>query len=304
MKLQRICLLGLGEVGFTLAQDLLASTQLTLQLWDKQFGVAGSVADHHWAQLAESDRVCRADSAAEAAVQCQVVFSAVTADQALRAAESILPGLSSEHSPELQQPWFVDLNSVSPVTKQQIEQKVSPTGSRFVEAAVMSPIGPQGIASPMFLAGPHARDFEPLGQTLGFRAMRAVSGQSGVAAATKMCRSVIIKGVEALLTESLLTARHYGVEDSVLESLNNLVPHPDWSEHACYLISRSLLHGTRRAEEMREAARAVSEAGHIPWMSEACMKRQEWAAQFKSPSGEHTLGTLLDGINSQVKLNY
>ena len=50
------------------------------------------------------------------------------------------------------------------------------------------------------------------------------SEQIGQASATKMCRSVIIKGLEALLTESMLTARHYGVEETVLASLSDLLP--------------------------------------------------------------------------------
>ena len=39
-----------------------------------------------------------------------------------------------------------------------------------------------------------------------------------------MCRSVMVKGMEALLGESLLAARHYGVESAVLESLDSLLP--------------------------------------------------------------------------------
>ena len=45
------------------------------------------------------------------------------------------------------------------------------------------------------------------------------SDEIGRASAAKMCRSVIVKGMEALLGESLLAARHYGVESAVLESL-------------------------------------------------------------------------------------
>ena len=43
-----------------------------------------------------------------------------------------------------------------------------------------------------------------------------------------MCRSVIVKGMEALLGESLLAARRYGVENAVLESLDSLLNSDDW----------------------------------------------------------------------------
>ena len=71
----------------------------------------------------------------------------------------------------------------------------------------------------------------------------------------------MIKGIEALLTESLLAARKHGVEDTVLASLQDLLPGVEWRKLAQYMISRSLIHGTRRAEEMREVAHTVANAG-------------------------------------------
>jgi hypothetical protein len=46
----------------------------------------------------------------------------------------------------------------------------------------------------------------------------------GVASATKMCRSVMIKGLEAMVIESFTTARHYGVEDAVIASCRRPSP--------------------------------------------------------------------------------
>ncbi|MBR9910143.1 MAG: NAD(P)-dependent oxidoreductase [Gammaproteobacteria bacterium] len=298
MNIERICLLGLGEVGRTLAEDLLRGSAVELQVWDAQLDRADSAAAKNYQALAalaavQDTRLQRASSGASAALNCQLVLSAVTADQAINAARAILPGLADNT-------WFVDLNSVSPVTKQQLSHAVEKVGGRFVEAAIMSPIGPQRSAAPMLLAGPQASDFEILGRDLGFSAMRAVSPSLGVAAATKMCRSVIIKGMEALVTESLLAARYYGVDGAVLESLNDLFPRPDWSQHAQYLISRSLQHGGRRAAEMREVAKTVHEAGLTPWMSEGCVERQAWAAQFHSLLQEPTLGGMLDAMQAQL----
>ena len=292
-EVKRIALIGLGEVGLAVAEDLLEKTELDLQLWDAQFGVAGSAAEAHWASLASSGRVSRAADAASAAAGCQLVMSMVTAEQAVPAAESVLAGLSA-------QTWFVDLNSISPAAKKQLSEMVMATGGRFVEASVMSPIPPKRSNAPILLGGPHAAAFEAIGQRLGFSDMRATSTELGIAAATKMCRSVIIKGMEALVTESLLAARHYGVDEVVLASLNNLFPRPDWPEHAHYLITRSLLHGERRAAEMREVAKTIEQAGVSPWMSAACAERQDWAAQFKAQLSETELKPLLDAINDEI----
>jgi 3-hydroxyisobutyrate dehydrogenase len=118
-----------------------------------------------------------------------------------------------------------------------------------------------------------------------------------------MCRSVIVKGMEALVTESLLAARYYGVEHSVLASLDNLFPRPDWPEHARYLISRSLQHGTRRAAEMREVGKTVQEAGFSPWMSDGTVERQAWAPRFDAALSEESLEGVLDAIRTQLSSN-
>ena len=115
---------------------------------------------------------------------------------------------------------------------------------------------------------------------LGFD-MQVADPRVGVASATKMCRSVMIKGLESLLVESLASARHYGVEDRVLASLRETFPGLDWEKVASYMIMRTALHGKRRAEEMREVAVTVREAGLEPWMASATAERQDWMARQK-----------------------
>jgi 3-hydroxyisobutyrate dehydrogenase-like beta-hydroxyacid dehydrogenase len=192
--------------------------------------------------------------------------------------------------------FYLDLNSVSPEMKQEVAAIVNATGARYVEGAVMSPIGPKRIASPILLGGPHAHDFMQLGQSLGFTGASVFARDVGKASAAKMCRSVMIKGIEALLTESMLSARRHGVEETVLASLRDLLPGADWRKLAQYMISRSLVHGKRRAEEMREVAQTVKNVGLTPSMSAACAERQEWAAQFKSAAEAETLEGMLDEI--------
>jgi len=107
---------------------------------------------------------------------------------------------------------------------------------------------------------------------------KAVSERLGVASAIKMSRSVMIKGLEALVIESYATARAYGVEDHVLPTLRETFPSIDWSEQGAYFFSRVVQHGQRRAEEMREAANTVREAGFEPTMTAAVADKQQWVA--------------------------
>jgi 3-hydroxyisobutyrate dehydrogenase-like beta-hydroxyacid dehydrogenase len=281
----RVCLIGFGEVGQTLAADLLARGVREIAVWDIQFSDPGSVPS----RAAATARVRVGASARDAVAGAEIVLSAVTAAQDIAAANAAASHLGHNV-------FFLDLNSVSPGVKQQGAQLIDSAGARYVEAAIMSPIGPKRIASPMLLGGPHAAVFLPLAHDLGFTGAQLFSDQIGRASAAKMCRSVVVKGMEALLAESLLTARRYGVEDMVIESLSNLFRVENWPVLARYMISRSLIHGRRRAEEMREVAQTVSDAGIGPWMSAASAQRQEWAAQFRACATHEELRSMLDAV--------
>jgi 3-hydroxyisobutyrate dehydrogenase-like beta-hydroxyacid dehydrogenase len=185
---------------------------------------------------------------------------------------------------------------VSPGGKVEVSQIVEAANARYVESAIMSPINPKRAASPMLLGGPHAAEFLPIARQLGFTAATVFSEQIGGASAAKMCRSVIIKGMEALLGESLLAARRYGVEGAVLQSLGSVLNADDWRAQARYMISRSLVHGRRRAEEMREVARTVGEAGFEPRMSSACAVWQDWASAHRAAAAHEDLNDMLDAI--------
>jgi 3-hydroxyisobutyrate dehydrogenase-like beta-hydroxyacid dehydrogenase len=281
----RIALIGYGEVGQTLAADLFQGGS-DLVVWDRLFATP----DGELGQLAGKIGHIRPSRGMKEAVAGRgLVVSAVTAAECVAAAReassSLLPGT-----------YYLDLNSVSPASKAEAAGLIEAKLGRYVEGAVMSPIRPRGVASPILVGGPHAQSFLPLARSLGFLGAQLYSERIGDASAAKMCRSVMIKGLEALLTESLLAARYYGVEDVVLASLQDQFPANDWPQIALYMITRSLQHGRRRAEEMREAARTVSDAGIDALMSHACADRQDWAsAHFKAL--EHgQLAGLLDAL--------
>jgi len=287
--ISRICLLGFGEVGQVMAADIGASSAVALAAHDKLFSDPASIPSQAADRFPGVERV---SAASRAAVDCQLVISAVTAEENLRSAEAIVPGLEPDA-------WFLDLNSTAPDTKRRVAEVVEAAGGRYLEAAVMAPIEPKRLAVPVLLGGPHAEAFQPIALSLGLEGAVFYSSKLGAAAATKMCRSVIVKGLEALVTESLLAARHYGVEENVLGSLSNLFSGEDWPELARYLISRSLEHGSRRAAEMREVAKTVEDAGIAPWMSRACAERQDWAAGFSAALESPDLYTMLDFIHSR-----
>jgi hypothetical protein len=112
-----------------------------------------------------------------------------------------------------------------------------------------------------------------------------------VVSATKMCRSVMIKGLEAMVIESLTTARHYGVEDAVIASLVETFPGIDSEKQAAYFFQRVIEHGRRRSEEVREVAETVRDAGLTPWSASGTAERQAWVADGADMGGFGEKGT-------------
>lgn len=270
LPLHRLGIVGYGEVGRIFAAGLRARGVEDLVVWDLKFidPTKGSEPLAH----ARAAGVRAADSMAALCAGRQLIVSAVTASNTLAVAEAVAPHIA-------QGAVFLDLNSASPGTKQQAAQHIEACGGRYVEAGVMTSVPPYGVAVPMLLGGPHAAALAPVLQAWGMDAT-PVSDRLGVASAIKMCRSVMIKGLEALVIESYATARHYGVEDHVLPTLAETFPSIDWHQQGRYFFSRVVQHGQRRAEEMRESARTVGEAGMEPLMASAIADKQQWVADL------------------------
>lgn len=265
----RIALIGYGEVGRILAEDLraqdlpVAAHDLKLQQ-PTQAPALQAHAQEHGVQLHAQ--------AAGAVAGADLVISAVTASQAVAVAEAAAPHLQAAAV-------FIDMNSASPGAKQRAAGVVDAAGGHYVEGAVMTSVPPYRIRVPLLLGGPHAAAVVAPLNALGFAAKLA-DERLGVASATKMCRSVMIKGLEAMVIESLSTARHYGVEDAVIASLYETFPGIDWEKQAAYFFQRVIEHGRRRAEEVREVAQTVCEAGLQPWSASGTAERQAWVADL------------------------
>jgi hypothetical protein len=261
----KIGMLGFGEVGRRFAADLRAADARTeIHVFDLLLHQAAAGEDMR--RHAATHRVTLAADPATLGA-CDLVFSAVTADQTLAAARSIAVRALNDS-------LFVDLNSAAPATKIECAAVIAAAGGRYVEAAVMTSVPPHGIRVPMLLGGAHAPLAEEALASLGFAA-RTASTDLGVASAIKLCRSVVIKGLESLVVESFTAARAFGVDAQVLASLSETYPQFDWERQGDYLFARTILHGRRRAEEMRASAAMLESAGVGGTMAEAAARRQE-----------------------------
>ncbi len=164
---------------------------------------------------------------------------------------------------------FLDINSVSPAKKQSSCRAVEASGAELRRIRSDGAGAAVSAESADAAGGPaRGRSGAAAHAASGFNA-KAISSDIGVASAVKMCRSVIIKGIESLAVESMRAARHFGAEEQVLASLNQTFPGMGWDKDLPdYLISRVAEHGRRRAAEMREVARTLSDAGFEPTMAD------------------------------------
>ena len=263
-------LIGFGEVGKIFAAGLKARQGIgQVAVWDLKFGdVAHTEAER--AAAARIDVVAY-ESAAALCAGAGLVISAVTASSTLAVAEAAARSIRSGS-------YFLDLNSASPGTKQRAAAAIEAAGAHYVEAGVMTSVPPYGIKVPMLLGGAKAHELAALLRPFGLDVTPVAEG-IGVASATKMSRSIMIKGLEALVIESFTTARRHGVEDAMLATLAETFPGIDWPRQGAYFFSRVAQHGNRRAEEMREAAVTVEEAGFAPIMAAAIAAKHAFIAK-------------------------
>jgi 3-hydroxyisobutyrate dehydrogenase-like beta-hydroxyacid dehydrogenase len=268
-KQWNVGLIGYGEVGRILAEDLrqqeVKVAAYDIKLRSDQSG--GALRDH-----AGQHGVTLTASHADLAAQSDFIVSAVTASQAVPVAKACAAAVR-------QGAWYLDFNSASPGAKQRAAALIDAAGGRYVEGAVMTSVPPYRIKVPLLLGGGDAAALAPQLVELGFVA-KVASDKLGVASAVKMCRSVMIKGLEAMVIESFTTARAYGVEDAVLASLKETFPGIDWEKQGAYFFQRVIEHGRRRSEEVREVAETVREAGLTPWSAQGTAERQAWVANL------------------------
>ncbi|MCL6472950.1 MAG: DUF1932 domain-containing protein [Firmicutes bacterium] len=264
----RIGFIGFGEAASAIAAGL------------KQEGVADivayDVADTPIVQSrAEAIHAHLVTSKEELARQADVILSMVTASVALNVAQDIAPYLRPGTV-------YADLNSCSPRTKREIYEMLENVAPEveYASVAVMSAVPPLRHKVPMVADGPGAARLHERLSPYHMN-IQVIQGPVGASAVLKMCRSVIVKGLEALFLEALVAADRAGVAEQVLASLDASFGSMSLSGMGDYLLRRHWVHGRRRAHEAQEAIRTVEELGAEAWVTRGVAQRLEWGAQMR-----------------------
>ncbi|WP_375262652.1 DUF1932 domain-containing protein [Palleronia sp.] len=279
-----LAFVGFGEAATAFVNGWAAHRPGTLSAYD--------IRDDAEMQVRLADHDVTGGPIDQALAGAEVVLSLVTADQALDAARTAAPALAPGA-------LWLDCNSCAPGTKRQAAAAIEGAGARYVDVAVMAPVHPRRHHVPLLVSGPHAEAAAEVLRALDMRP--EVSGDAvGQASAVKMIRSVMIKGLEALTAECFLSARRAGVEDRVLASLEASDPEMNWRERGAYNLERMMVHGPRRAAEMREVTTTVAELGLGGGISAAAADWQARIGALEADPGEDDLLARLDTVLRQL----
>jgi 3-hydroxyisobutyrate dehydrogenase-like beta-hydroxyacid dehydrogenase len=163
----------------------------------------------------------------------------------------------------------------------------------------MAAVHPKLNHTPLLLAGEWAVDAAAALRALDMRP-EVAGDRVGDASSVKMIRSVMIKGLEALTAECILAARRAGVEQAVLASLEASDPDVKWRKRGAQQLERMMVHGIRRAAEMREVAATLRDLGLPDRMAGATALWQDEIGALALRGGEEDLIDRADRVLSSL----
>ncbi len=261
--------IGFGEASFNIAKGL------------KQEGLDGITAfDQFWNVAPRGELITK--RAAEASVTlmpslqrlvegADIVISAVSADMSVPLAKAAKPFLK-------QSQIYVDLNATSPMTKEESNAIISP-GALFVDCAVMGPVPNYKHKVPVSVCGSGAKQFTEIMTPYGMK-ITFMDGPAGAASASKMFRSIFMKGFVTLLIEMLVAGHSYGVEDDVLASVKETLTGGPMLELINGLVARGVIHSARREHEMDEVIATLDTLKVDAIMSKATKAKLKWCTEL------------------------
>jgi len=288
--------IGFGEAAFNISKGLKAE------------GLEGIMAyDKFWNVEPQSDLISKRaqDAGVEIMPSLQglvensdFILSAVSANMAVFLAQAAKPFLQPNQV-------YVDLNATSPMTKEEGDAIVSPA-ALFVDCAVMGPVPTYKHKVPVSVSGSGARVFSeamaPYGMNITF-----MDAPAGSASASKMFRSIFMKGFVVLILEMLVAAHEYKVEDDVLLSVKETLTSGPLLDVINGLVGRGVIHSERREHEMDEVIATLDAIGVDAIMSKASKSKLNWCTKFGlkeyfkgvPPQDFHEIFSALDKINKK-----
>jgi len=266
----RLGLVGYGEVGSTLGQGLRDEGLVQIVAYDK-YAFDGPFSELIQSRAAAAG-VPLVRSPEELAERSEIILGVTPGEASIESANALAPHVGTEHI-------IVDLASATPKVKQSAGHALSGSNASFADASIMGTPHVDGHRLPILSSGPAAERFRDLMSPWGLK-IEQVQGDLGAASGIKILRSVIAKGLEALLVECMLGARRYGIDEAVLTSFGRFMDSRSFLEIANFLLVTDVVHAERRFQEALMSASAIEEVGVDAIMTRATAQRLEWVAEL------------------------
>ncbi|PFG30034.1 NAD(P)-binding domain-containing protein [Paramicrobacterium agarici] len=207
-----------------------------------------------------ADGIAQAATIEEAVASADLVLSLVGARAASAVGEQAIPVM--QHGAV-----FADLNTSSPELKARLAHIASAHKVLFADVAVLAPVPREGARTPLMASGDGADEFADLMSQVG-APVESIGGEPGDAAGRKLLRSVFMKGLAAVLLESMTAASEVGQAAWLRDQIAS-----EFSGDARQLIERLIAgsreHAERRVHETEDANAYLDSLGAPNWSTKA-----------------------------------
>jgi 3-hydroxyisobutyrate dehydrogenase-like beta-hydroxyacid dehydrogenase len=241
-----IAILGLGEAGCKFANDL-AAMGVTVSGWDPNL------------QRTLDKKIRFAQNNIDAAKDADIILSVNLSAAAETIAKEVLPVMNADKI-------YAEMNTASPQKKLAVYEMLKSSGVQFVDVAIMAPVPPKGIKTPLLASGPGAKKMQEKLESLALD-FSLLSENVGDASTKKLLRSIVYKGVAAVICEAIEAGKAFGLEKYIREQIHSVIGGND------ALIDRfvegSYTHAERRIHEMEAVVQMLEEKNLQPLMSAA-----------------------------------
>lgn len=241
--MKRVAVLGLGEAGRVFASAL--ADHVEVRGWDPVMKAA-------------IPNVQIAADAASAVAGADAVLAFTPGSRSLDALHAAVGNLSPGA-------MYADCATSSPALKRLLADGAALAGITFSDVAIMGPVRRGAAGTPLLASGTGATPFAELCRRAGIK-VEVISDSAGDAAARKLLRSILVKGLTAVTIEALRAAEREGLLDWFAEHLVGTITALDGPTLTGFLDG-TLTHSARRVDEMEAAADMVRDSELEPSMS-------------------------------------
>lgn len=174
---------------------------------------------------------------------------------------------------------YVDVSASTPAIKESIWESIKDTGVLFVDAAMLGSLPKDKHQVPITASGNGAEEFHKLMTLYGMKITLA-GDKAGSASAIKLVRSIFMKGIAALMLDTMQAADAYGVSNEIVASIGKSMDGIPFQSHLDRLITGTALHCNRRATELKGSIAMLEEVGLNPEMTAAAKHSHEALAKY------------------------